>query len=188
MNEDYLYKDEKYKKIVELLKKLESSLMYTAPEAKEHKYYLLAEKYSMYFTFEEDVDYILVEDTTKKITHEKVKEEMYKFLDRLLEEEEWPIVDAGEPRSEAAIEAECVGFLANLVLVGFPFNAEGRIGEHVIERLAGEAVLREAAAENDVVDVVALDEQVGAAHGVRLGVVVLAEDFEAGVRVELAAL
>ena len=52
MNEDYLYEDEKYAKIVDLLKKIDSSLAYTAPEARENKYYLLAEKYSNYFNFE----------------------------------------------------------------------------------------------------------------------------------------
>lgn len=56
MNEEYLYKDEKYIKIVELLKKIVSSMDYTAPEARENKFYLLAEKYSDKFTFEEIED------------------------------------------------------------------------------------------------------------------------------------
>ncbi len=53
-DESYLYKDEKYIKIVELLKKIISSMDYTAPEARVNKLYLLAEKYSHFFTFEEE--------------------------------------------------------------------------------------------------------------------------------------
>ena len=45
--------DRKIHQIVILLKKIQSSLNYTAPEAIEEKYYLLAEKHSNFFTFEE---------------------------------------------------------------------------------------------------------------------------------------
>src|SRR5581483_1023723 len=77
--------------------------------------------------------------------------------DHVLEEQEGAVVDAGQAGAETAVVALLLVFFLDGVLVWLPFDAEGRIGQQVIEPLAGETVPGEAAAENDVVDVVALD-------------------------------
>jgi len=70
--------------------------------------------------------------------------------------------------------------------LGLPLHAEGRIGQHVVELVMRKVVIREAVAEGDVVDVLALDHHVRAADGVCLSVIVLAENFKLGVGIELA--
>lgn len=60
MDESYLYESKEYRDIVVLIKKIYSSLVFEAPEAKEHKYYLLAEKYSHCFDMSDDDEDIVV--------------------------------------------------------------------------------------------------------------------------------
>ena len=104
----------------------------------------------------------------------------------MLEEEQRAVVDAGQPGAEAAAKALLLVLAADELLLGLPLHPEGRIGQHVVELVPGEMVVGEAIAESDVLDLLALDHHVRAADGVGLGVVVLAEDLQAGIGVELA--
>jgi len=63
----------------------------------------------------------------------------------------------------------------DVFLDGLPVLAVRRIGEHVVEALVGEAVLGKRVAEDDLGGVLALEQHVGAAHGVGLGLQLLAE-------------
>ena len=105
--------------------------------------------------------------------------------DHVLQEEQRAIVDARQARAEAAVVAERVALVLDVLLLLLPLHAEGRIGEHVVERpflavgVAVEAVLGEGVAEDDVVGVLALDEHVGPADGPGLVVPVLAEEHAA---------
>ena len=80
----------------------------------------------------------------------------------------------GSPRAEAPLEAERVTLLLDVVLLLLPLHAEGRIGEHVVERrgppaaAARVAIPGEAVAEDDVLGVLALDQHVRPAHRPRL--------------------
>ena len=71
-------------------------------------------------------------------------------------------------------------------LLRLPLHAEGRVGEQVVEARAGVAVVGEAVAEGDVLEVLALHHQVAAADRIGLGVVLLAVALQARLRVELA--
>ena len=73
----------------------------------------------------------------------------------VLKEQERTVVDTGEPGAEATVVSLGLMFLANRVFVRFPLNAERRIGQHVVIRLALGTVLGKTAAEDDMVDVVA---------------------------------
>lgn len=105
-------------------------------------------------------------------------------------EEQRAVVDARQARPEAAVETELVVLLLDELLLRLPFDAEGRIGHHVVEGLAGVAVAGFAVAEriavDDIIDGLVLDEHVGAADGVGLGVVVLAEQCQVRLVVVLA--
>jgi len=70
------------------------------------------------------------------------------------------------------------------ILLRLPFDAKRRIGQHVIEPLPGEPVVRKAVRKHDMVDVVPLDQHVAAAHRVGFRVVVLPERLQAGVGVQ----
>ena len=82
-------------------------------------------------------------------------------------------------------------FFDELLLL-LPLNAEGRVGEHVIEGdpaalgIALERVSREAVAEPDVVGVLALDQHVGFADRPGLVVPVLAEQQRVGLGIQVA--
>jgi hypothetical protein len=67
-----------------------------------------------------------------------------------------------------------------------PLDAEGRVGEEVVEGLADEPSWLKRVAVGDVGGVLALQHHVGAADGVGLGVELLAEHLQVGVRVQLA--
>jgi hypothetical protein len=70
----------------------------------------------------------------------------------------------------------------------FPLHAERRVGEQVVEPLAGEPVLGERVAQGNVRGVLALEHHVGAADGVGLGIEFLAEDLQPGLRMERAQM
>ena len=65
----------------------------------------------------------------------------------MLEEEQRAVVHARQAGAEAAVEAELVVLALDLLLLLLPVHAEGRIGEEVVEVLAGELVVGEAVAE-----------------------------------------
>ena len=102
--------------------------------------------------------------------------------DQVQQEQQRAVADARQAGAEAAVEALLLGFLADLLLDLLPLHAEGRIGEHVVEVLARQAVVGERVAEDDVGDVLPLDEHVGLADGVGLGVELLPVHDRAGRR------
>ena len=81
------------------------------------------------------------------------------------QEEHRAIADARQAGAEAAVEAllSCSGARPFDL---FPFHAEGRVGQHVVELTAAVAVVAERIAGDDVGHVLALDEHVGLADGV----------------------
>ena len=70
--------------------------------------------------------------------------------DHVLEEEQAPVVDPGQPGPEAPAEAELLALVPDHLLDLLPLDPEGRIGEQVVERLALVAVLAEGVAADDV--------------------------------------
>ena len=102
------------------------------------------------------------------------------FRDEMEEEKQRAIGDARQAGTEAAIEALLGELLADDGLDLLPLHAEGRIGEHVVEEFAQQAIGGERVAEDDVGDVLPLDEHVGLADGVGLGVQLLAIHDEPG--------
>ena len=106
----------------------------------------------------------------------------------MLEEEERAVVDPWQSRAEAAVEALSLRLLADLRLDLLPLDPERRIGEEVVESLAFEVVLGEGVAVGDVGGVLALEHHVGAADRIGLGIQLLAEDLQPGVRVEAAQM
>ncbi len=108
------------------------------------------------------------------------------LADHVLKKKEGAVIDARQPRAEPP--AEALFFVLPLDEIGFrlPLHAERRIGQHIVELVARKVVIGETVAEGDVLDVLALDHHVRPADGIGLGIVVLAEDFQAGVGVKLA--
>ena len=64
--------------------------------------------------------------------------------DQVQQEQQRAVADARQAGAEAAVEALLLGFLADLLLDLLPLHAERRIGEHVVEVLARQAVGRRA--------------------------------------------
>ena len=75
--------------------------------------------------------------------------------------------------------------LTNLFLDLLPFDAEGRIGEHVVELLVGVAVAGEGVSRDNVGDILPFDEHVGFADRVAFVVQLLAGHRQAGLGVEV---
>jgi len=110
------------------------------------------------------------------------------------QEKQRPVIDAREAGAEASIETEVIVLLRDVVFLRLPLHAEGRIGQHVVEFFiwvaiaVGEAFLGFAGAKGVAVDdeasVFALDHEIGAADGVGLRVILLAEEFDVGARIE----
>ena len=85
-------------------------------------------------------------------------------------------------------------FLGDVVLFRFPLHAKGRIRQHVVKTLVRVAVAvneavfgfagAQGVAKGDVLDVLTFDHEVGAADGVGLGVVLLAEKLQVGTGVQ----
>ena len=106
----------------------------------------------------------------------------------VLQEQEAAVVDAGQPGTEAAREALDGVLVLHGVGHHLPLDAERGVGQQVVEPLALVLVVVEAVAELDVGGLLALDQHVGAAGGVGLGVHLLAEHHQAGLRVEVAEM
>jgi hypothetical protein len=106
--------------------------------------------------------------------------------DEVKQEEERAIAHARQAGAEASVEALLLGLLPDFLLDLLPLHPERRIRQHVVEVFAGQTVGREGVAEDDVGDVLALDEHVGLADGVGLGVQLLAIHDETGVWVQAA--
>lgn len=69
--------------------------------------------------------------------------------DQVQQEEHRAVRDRRQTRAETALEAHLFVLLADLPLGGLPLDTEGRIGEAVVEDLAGVGVLGEGVAEDD---------------------------------------
>ena len=100
----------------------------------------------------------------------------------MLQEEQRTVVHPRKAGAEAAVETALVVFLLDLLLLFLPVHPEGRIGEEVVEGLAGEVVRGEAVAEPHVVAgavmVHLLHQHVGRRGGEGALVVVLPKDVE----------
>ena len=102
------------------------------------------------------------------------------------DEEEGTVIDAGQSCAETSAEPLFFMFACDEIGFRLPLHTEGRIGQHVIELVAREPVIGEAVAKGDMFDVLAFDHHVRPADGVGLGVVILAENLQAGVWIKLA--
>ena len=92
---------------------------------------------------------------------------------------------ARQARPEAAVVALLLVLLADGLFDLLPLHAERRVGEHVVEQLSHQAVVAEGVAQHDVADVLAADQHVRLADGVRLGVQFLAEERQPRLGVQL---
>lgn len=114
----------------------------------------------------------------------------------MLQEQQRAVVDARRAGTEAPVEALVLVLVFDEILFWFPLHAKGRVGEHVVKLFVRVAVVRheitghalgvldtQGVAVDEVVDGLVLDQQVGAAERVGLGVVFLAEQFDVGIRV-----
>ena len=95
-----------------------------------------------------------------------------------------PSLTRGRPGPKRPLKPMLLGLFANHGFDLLPLHAEGRIGKHVVEDFRQQAVGGEGVAEDDVGDVLALDEHVGLADGVGLGVQFLAVHDQPGVGVQ----
>ena len=77
--------------------------------------------------------------------------------------------------TEASVEVLVFKFFANGLLRLLPLHTERRIGEHVIEHLMRVSVIGEGVTGLDIRNILALDEHVRFADGVRLVIQLLAE-------------
>lgn len=135
-----------------------------------------------------------IEDDADARTFAAILRRRFHLRNHVEQEEQRAIVDARQAGTEAALEAKLLVLLRYVVLLRLPLHAEGRVREHVVKpfvRMAvaiREAFLGLASAErvaiDDVLHILALDHEVGAADGVGLGIVFLAEEFEVCARVE----
>lgn len=104
--------------------------------------------------------------------------------DEVQQEEQAAVGHARQARAEPPLVAFLRVLVTDEFLDLFPLHAKRRIGEHVVEALAGQAVVGERVSVDDVGDVLALDEHVRLADGVGLGIQFLAEDHQASLWVE----
>jgi adenylate cyclase len=82
---------------------------------------------------------------------------------------------------EVGVPAEATNFFFDL----FPFDAEWRIGQHVIQFFVRVTVLRQCVASNNVGDILPLDQHVGFADCIGLVVQLLPKHGETSLRVQL---
>ena len=100
------------------------------------------------------------------------------------QEQHRAVADGGGAGAEPAVEAELGVLVVDVGSLVFPVDAEGRVGQAVVELLVVEGVFGEGVAEGDVVDVLALDDHVGLADRVRGVVVVLPVQAQLDARVQ----
>ena len=86
------------------------------------------------------------------------------------QEQERAVADTRQAGAEATVVALLFGLLADDGFDLLPLHAEGRVGEGVVKHLARQAVGRQGVAKDDVGNVLALDQHVGLADGIGLGV------------------
>ncbi len=108
--------------------------------------------------------------------------------DEVQQKQHGAVTHARQAGAESAVISLLLVLFANLLLDLFPFHAKGRVGQHVIERLARVPVITQRVAEGDVGNILPLDDHVGLADGVRLGVEFLPKHGESGFGVVLGQI
>ena len=106
----------------------------------------------------------------------------------MLQEQETAVVDPRETSAETAGETQSRMLALHRLGHHLPLDAERRVGQQIIETLALVLVVVETVAETDIGSLLTLDEHVGTASGVSLGVQLLAEHSQTSLRVELAKM
>ena len=99
------------------------------------------------------------------------------------QEQQRTIADSRQTGTEATIEPFLLMLLRDRFLDLLPFDAKRRIGKHVVKLLARQAIVGQRVAVDDVADVLPLDQHVGLADRVRLGVQFLAVHHQPSIRV-----
>ena len=108
--------------------------------------------------------------------------------DHVLQKQERPVVDPRQSRAEPPGETLGVMLIPDGTFDLLPLNPERRIGQQVVEPLANESVFRERVAQHYVGGVLALEHHVGTADGVRLGIQLLTEYLQPGLRMQRAQM
>jgi hypothetical protein len=98
------------------------------------------------------------------------------------------VADARQAGAEATVVAHLRRFLADFLFDLLPLDAEGWIRKHVVEVLAVQAVGGQGVAEDDVGHVLTLDQHVGLADGVGLGIQFLAVHDQPGAGIQAAEM
>ena len=88
------------------------------------------------------------------------------LAEQVQQEQQRAVRHARQAGAEAAAVALLLVLVADGLLDLLPLHAEGRVGQHVVEQLAEQAVVGQRVAEHDVADVLAADQHVGLADGV----------------------
>ena len=104
------------------------------------------------------------------------------------QEQQRSIAHPRQAGTEAAGVAQVAVLGVHRFLHHLPLHAEGRVGQAVVEALGGQLVVAERVAQLQVAHVVALDQLVGHADGVGLGVQLLRVGHDARVGVPLGHL
>ena len=105
------------------------------------------------------------------------------LADQMQQEQQRTVRYARQAGAEAAVVALALVFLADVLFDLFPFHAERRIGQHVVEFLVRVAVIGKGVAGFDVGDILAFDQHIGFADGVGLIVEFLAEHRQSRLRI-----
>ncbi|BBF66585.1 hypothetical protein AFERRID_28030 [Acidithiobacillus ferridurans] len=100
------------------------------------------------------------------------------------EKQQGAIGDARQSGAEASPVAHVLVFFADSGLDFLPLDAEGRVGQHVIEVLAAMAVVGQGVPRNDIGHILAANEHIRFAGGVGFVIEFLAEHGQAGVGIE----
>lgn len=102
------------------------------------------------------------------------------LLDAVEHEQHLSVADGGQAGAEAPVVA-LLGFLLHVGLFALPVDAEGRVGDDIVEGMPGELVVVQGVAVFHAAGVAALDEHVSLGDGIRLRVELLPEAGQVGV-------
>ena len=112
------------------------------------------------------------------------------------QKQQCPVIDARQAWAKTTAETKVVVLFGDVVFFRLPFHAKGWVGQHVVKVFVGVAVAinepvlgfarTQRVPKGDVGDVFALDHQIRAANGIRLRVVLLPKQVNAGTGVQAA--
>ncbi len=118
------------------------------------------------------------------------RQHQLKLVDHVLEKKQRPIIDARQPGPKPAGMAELFVLSLDFLLLLFPVNAKGRVGEEIVKFMLRKLVICKAVSITNIVVssilVYLLDQHVGSGGGERALVVVLAVYIKPRPRVVLA--